>query len=187
MKPEKTFFLDFQKKKMLLSLLSSLWIRHSLHGVPVYSETSHAVGISGWSVDLRVSNEALTVLGYILALFMAVGGKYGVLDYVVAVFMGMPAYTDGVPLLTIKRAGETRLALTAQHVEYGCLFLVSRYRSLVWLGFYVGLHTLLVHPTLVNEAKALGSFYLKKPYKQEDETSTVVHEVELKVEDEKTE
>ena len=154
---------------MLLSLLSSLWIRHSLHNVPVYSETSHAVGISGWSVDLRVSNEALTVLGYILALFMAVGGKYGVLDYVVAVFMGMPAYTDGVPLLTIKRAGETRLALTAQHVEYGSLYLLARYRSLLWLMVYVSLHTLLLHPVLVNEARAFWFSYLKKPTRQEDD------------------
>jgi len=173
---------------MLLSLLSSLWIRHSLHGVPVYSETSHLVESKGWSVELRVSTEALTVLGYILALFMAVGGKYGAVDYVLAVFMGMPAYPLlTTPLLTVKKSGETRLTVNAQHVEYGCLFLVSRYRSLVWLGVYVGLHTLLVHPTLVNEAKAFWFSYLKKPYKQEDETFTVVHEVEPKVEDEKTE
>lgn len=166
-----------KQKQMLLSLLSSLWIRHSLrhslHGNPVYSETSHAVGSSGWSVELRVSNEALTVLGYILALFMAVGGKYGVLDYVVAVFFGMPAYPflSTTPLLTVKRAGETCFVCKARQLEYGTLYFIARYRSLVWLVLYVSLSTLLVHPMLVNEAKAFWYSYLKKPYK--DETVTV--------------
>ena len=172
---------------MLLSLLSSLWIRHSLRNVPVYSETSHAVGTSDWSVDLRVSNEALIVLGYILALFMVVGGKYGVLDYVIAVFFGMPAYPflSTAPLLTVKRAGDTRLAFSARQIEYGTLYFIARYRSLVWLVLYFSLSTLLLHPLLVNEAKAFWSSYLKKPYKVDTETILEVeHEM---VQDEKME
>jgi hypothetical protein len=154
----------------------------------VYSETTHLLVSRGWSVDLCVSHEALAVLGYILVLYMVVGGKYGAVDYFIAVFFGMPAYPlFPTPLLSLKRAGETRFALSAQHVEYGCLYFLARYRSLPWLVLYFSLHTLLLHPTFLNEAKGVWSFCFKKSNTQEDETFTLVHEVEPKVVDEKTE
>lgn len=154
---------------MLLTLLSSLWMRHTLEDEPVYTETTTTNRL-GWSITVNVSPKALTVLGYLLVFFMVVGGRYGLADFMLSIYTSFPEYpSTDEPLVVLKKKGETKWTCRTHYLGYAGCYLVSKSWSPGWLVLYFLVHAALVHPTLLTDATTAWMACFQPPVAEQGE------------------